>query len=61
MAQAQVEEMPALLRFALTVQELSTIPEWPVESATPTLGLDEGDASGNVLGRTNSMTLTRRL
>eukprot|EP00973_Karenia_brevis_P014372 1957354-Karenia_brevis.AAC.1 len=60
MAQAKVEEMPALLQFASTVQELATIQDWPAEVTTevtlPTLGLiaeEEEEAienSGNVLG-----------
>eukprot|EP00973_Karenia_brevis_P063276 8796952-Karenia_brevis.AAC.1 len=37
--------MPALLQFASTVQELSTVPEWPVESAPPAPGVEEGGAS----------------
>eukprot|EP00973_Karenia_brevis_P092639 12413396-Karenia_brevis.AAC.1 len=59
LAQAKVEDMPALLQFASTVQELATISEWPAEVAAevtlPTLGLtaeEEEDAienSGNVL------------
>eukprot|EP00973_Karenia_brevis_P092145 12410992-Karenia_brevis.AAC.1 len=50
MDQAQVEGMPALLQFASTVQELAIVPEWPVESTLTTPGVEEGDASGSVLG-----------
>eukprot|EP00973_Karenia_brevis_P002715 370909-Karenia_brevis.AAC.1 len=44
MAQAKVEEMPALLQSAASVQELATIPEWPAEWTPPTLGLTEEEA-----------------
>eukprot|EP00973_Karenia_brevis_P063592 8838143-Karenia_brevis.AAC.1 len=47
MAQAQVEEMPAPLRFASAVPELPTVPEWPVESAPPAPGVEEGGASAS--------------
>eukprot|EP00973_Karenia_brevis_P059288 8253450-Karenia_brevis.AAC.1 len=39
--------MPALLQFASTVQELSTMSEWPVESEPPTPGVEEGGTSGS--------------